>query len=549
MEYGGADVRLAAHYSLVEVLAGAGTVEEATPQLLAIIGELFGWELGALWVIDPRCNALRWAEHWVAPGVDLAEFEESNRDLALREGEGLPGSVWASGEPEWVRDVTADPRFLRLEAATAAGLHAWVGLPVFGRSSVIGVIEFFASRIREPDAGVLAMLRTLGRQVGQFLERRRAEEQLARSQAITSAIVASALDCVITMDSDGRVVDFNPAAERTFGYSREQAIGRVLAELIIPPQLRDAHRAALARFLETGEGRILDQRLELSALRADGHEFPVELTVTAIATPDGPMFAGYLRDITDRISQEREVAAVLDRERRIALTLQRSLLPPHLPKIEGLELAAAFQAAGDGSIVGGDFYDVFDAPAGWSFVIGDVCGKGPEAAAATALARYTLRAGAMTGVGPSEILRLLNDAFLQERAADFCTAAYAALRRNGPGFDVCASIGGHPLPLVVRRDGTVEAIGSPGTLLGALPNPDLSDESAHLAGGDALVLYTDGVIEARHGDGRFGTERLRELLRECAGMPARRIASAVESAVAGEHASDDVAVIVVRAKG
>jgi diguanylate cyclase (GGDEF)-like protein/PAS domain S-box-containing protein len=134
-------------------------------------------------------------------------------------------------------------------------------------------------------------------------------EGAGAGEAFKTAMVESALDCVITMDREGRVVEFNPAAQRTFGYRREDAVGAELAELIVPPALREAHRRGVARYLSSGQGPALDRRLELTGMRSDGHEFPVELTITRIAGVEPPTFAGYIRDITDRRRAERDIAA------------------------------------------------------------------------------------------------------------------------------------------------------------------------------------------------------------------------------------------------
>ena len=136
----------------------------------------------------------------------------------------------------------------------------------------------------------------------------------------------------------------------------------------------------------------------------------------------------------------------------IARTLQESLLPAELPEIPGLETAARFRATGEGNEVGGDFYDLFESGGrGWTVVIGDVCGKGPDAAAVTALARYTLRAAAMRERLPSRSLALLNEALLRQRGdRRFCTVAYAYLETLDSGARVGFASGGHPLPLVLR---------------------------------------------------------------------------------------------------
>ena len=131
-------------------------------------------------------------------------------------------------------------------------------------------------------------------------ERKRAEASLRESEARKGTILSAALDCIITIDHEGRVVEFNPAAERTFGYTSAQALGRELAQLIVPPSLRDQHRRGLAQYLATGEGPVIGRRLELTAMRADGTEFPVEVAIIAIPSDGPPMFTGFLRDISER---------------------------------------------------------------------------------------------------------------------------------------------------------------------------------------------------------------------------------------------------------
>ena len=178
---------------------------------------------------------------------------------------------------------------------------------------------------------------------------------------------------------------------------------------------------------------------------------------------------------------------------------RRACCRPSFPRWRGPRSPRSFHPAGEAIEVGGDFYDVFDTSHGWSVVMGDVCGKGADAAAVTALARYTLRTLGVQETSPAEVLRKLNEALLRQRSdRRFCTVAYASLHVNGNGAaDVCLSTGGHPLPYVLRADGTVEAVGEPGTLLGVLPEVSLSDTAVQLRRGDLMVLYTDGVTEAR----------------------------------------------------
>ena len=193
------------------------------------------------------------------------------------------------------------------------------------------------------------------------------------------------------------------------------------------------------------------------------------------------------------------------RERHIAQVLQRSLLPAALPNIPGMAAAVRFIAAGEGIEVGGDFYDLFGiADGGVAALIGDVCGKGPEAASVTALARHTLRAAAVYERRPSACSRSCT-VRCGRPATDgrFCTVAYGELRPVADGGALMRlACGGHPLPLVLRAGGAVEPVGKLGTLLGADVEPVLSDVEVELRGGDLLVLYTDGVTEVRGAAGR-----------------------------------------------
>ena len=750
----------------------------------------------------------------------------------------------------------------------APGCVAPWGFPVRTSGGVVGVLDFFAREVREPDDELIDLLAALGGQIGEFVEGLRAREALERSESRKTAVLESALDCVITIDHEGRVVEFNQAAERTFGRLERDIVGQELAELIVPPSLRERHRTALQRYLETEQATILGQRIELTGMRANGDEFPLEAAINRIQGQSPPMFTGYMRDISARkeaddqreellrleqlarvdatqardqlaailrgvadgvtaqapdgtllfanaaavevlgyasseellsapltqvmdrfemfdaaghpfplerlpgrrallgeeaeevvrfrvrangeerwsvvkatpimdgdgritmainvfedisehkraeqqqrflskssgvlassldpdetlrqvaslavpeiadwvavdlasedgsiervalvhadparlakakrlqeryppdpsspygvpavlrsgrselhpdVSEELLAQGAVDEEhlellrefglrsalivpmvvrdrvigalsfvtgrsgrrfdaedvvlaeelgRRcaiaiensrlfgerayIAKTLQESLLPAELPEIPGIQTAARFRAAGEGNDVGGDFYDIFETGGrGWTVLIGDVCGKGPDAAAVTALARYTLRAAAMRERLPSRSLELLNEALLRQRGdRRFCTVGYAYLESlEGGGARVGFASGGHPLPVLLRADGSVEWLGEHGTLLGVVPDPRLVDRAEVLAPGDALVFYTDGVIEAGGADLALGEAGLSEVVGACAGQDAEGIAACVEAAaLEAQDGSprDDIAVVVIR---
>jgi PAS domain S-box-containing protein len=259
-----------------------------------------------------------------------------------------------------------------------------------------------------------------------------------------------------------------------------------------------------------------------------------------------------LEDLARRAALAIDNANLYGERANVARTLQRSLLPPVLPEVPGIDVAARYVAAGEGNEVGGDFYDCFPTRDGdWAVVIGDVCGKGAEAAAVTALARYTVRASAMLhSDSPHVVLQDLNDAIRRESThSRFCTVLYVSLSFDGDVVRGCVASGGHPLPLILRSDGRVETAGLPGTLLGILPDPEIRPQQLVLRPGDSLILYTDGVIEASPLDDRFGPEHLARCVSECHGRAPVAIARHIEDAVLnvqGGTVRDDVAVLVLR---
>lgn len=717
---------MAAIGSVSRVLADALPVAEATPRIIRAVCEALDWDLGALWVWDADAGSLHCADLWRRASPSASRFEDVSRRSRLEPGAGSSGGVWLSGEPRWIREVGEELDSPRAHAAVAEGLHSGFAFPVRLRAENFGVFEFFTRARQDPDPELLAVSVALGTMIGQFIERRRAEEAAVDSEARKSAVLESALDAIVIMDAGGRIAEFNPAAERIFGFRQAEVIGKEMAALIVPPSLREAHRRGLRRYLATGRSRLLGRRLELTGYRADGTEFPVELAITRVEIAGPPLFTGYIRDITERKRAEddrhraqqglallaeasdvmttsldqdamlssvarlavprlatwcaihvrsedgavlasaavhsdpekkpaldelirraidprvesavgrvlrtgqaafhpevnestfslegnsrgdayarvfedlearsvmivpltarsktlgaitfarseaappfdhRDLALAHDlahraatamdnariyRERDyIARTLQQSLLPPKLPAVPGIALAARYRPAGMGNEVGGDFYDIFQTASNvWTIVIGDVCGKGAEAAALTGLARHTLRAAAIRQSRPTRILATLNQALLDQASGQrFCTVCCARIKRTSDGVRVTVSSGGHPLPLLLRADGTLQRLGASGTLLGVFPDPDLTDESLDLSPGDAVIFYTDGVTEERAAGVVFSEARLESIVRSCAGVGASVIAERIERAVLDfqpDPAKDDVAVLVLQ---
>ena len=325
-----ADARVLQHveHAVARILAENDRPVEVYAAVLEAIGASLGWELGSVWESDSDGEVLRCVCTWHA-GEGAPEFEALSERLTLARCEGLPGRVLVSGEPAWIVDPPEDANFPRAVVARRSGLLAAFGFPLNSPRGVLGVMEFFSRELREPDERLLQTMRVLGSQVGQFVARRHAEAEVRSSESQLRAMLEAALDAVVTMDHRGRIIGWNHAAEATFGYLAHDAVGREMAELIVPPDLRAEHRKGLARFLETEHPVVLDRRLELRALHKNGAEFPVELTITRIGIPGPPTFTGYLRDITDRKQADEELRAsrarlveVGDAERR---RIQRNL--------------------------------------------------------------------------------------------------------------------------------------------------------------------------------------------------------------------------------
>jgi serine phosphatase RsbU (regulator of sigma subunit) len=361
------------------------------------------------------------------------------------------------------------------------------------------------------------------------------------------------------------------------GIPRELERAGELGEALMAgrPLIRGARAAQMLRPLFADD----DSRQAMDAVGVEGLAiFPLQargrlLGAIGFGNRPGRTFADdeleLARSAAERAAVIVDNARLFDEQSVVARALQDSLLPGSLPEIPGIELGARYRAAGLGLDVGGDFYDAFQADANWwIFAVGDVCGHGVEAAATTGLVRHTIRSSAMAGVMPSAILARLNEMLLRHAAewADtdddhvpmsprFCTvlvgAAQPTSRSGGAGgVDLILCSGGHPLPLVGRTVGRVEPVGVPGTLLGVTDEVSLTDTVVHLDPGEALVCYTDGLIDRRSGKRVFGEEGVVKALYQGRGLPAPELASLIESeavAFVDDEPTDDMAVLTLRA--
>jgi serine phosphatase RsbU (regulator of sigma subunit) len=303
-----------------------------------------------------------------------------------------------------------------------------------------------------------------------------------------------------------------------------------------------------------GGGQVAHRAIVPLAIRGDILG-AIELTFARDREVDGEL-RSFLSALGTQCAQAVERARLYGLRAREAQVLQASLMPPALPSIPGLDIAAGYRPFGDGTGIGGDFYDLYALGSGrWGVVVGDVSGRGIEAAAITALARYTTRAAALLGTGPADVLRILNRVMLSEALDErFCTIVHGVLQPSADGVDVTLSLGGHPRPLLLdRRTGSAQGVGTPGTAVGLFPDPVLRETRLTLRSGDVLVFFTDGCVDFHTEGGTTSDESvLLEVLRRHADESVSALTKRLEDAVMeanGGRSNDDAALLVMRAYG
>jgi sigma-B regulation protein RsbU (phosphoserine phosphatase) len=356
---------------------------------------------------------------------------------------------------------------------------------------------------------------------------------------------------------DGTIVRVNQTLLTWTGLRGDDVVGRMRFQDLLTPGGRifyETHYAPLLRM----QGEVREIALDLTY----PVERPLPALVNSVVKRDGDGNIALIRTAvfraTDRREYERELLWARQRAeesegraRTLAQTLQSTFIPPGPPAIPGLDVGAVYRPAGSGDEVGGDFYDVFQTGRDrWAVVIGDVCGKGAEAATVTALARYTVRTAVMRTRRPRAVLRTLNEALQRHSSDRFCTAVYAALQqRPGGGIRMTLASGGHPLPLHATPGSGIRSIGHSGTVLGVVDDPDLRETSVEVAPRDVVAFFTDGVTEARRGDDFFGEDRLRSLVAQHDDEDAPSIARHIVDEVVEFQAAqprDDVAVVTLK---
>jgi PAS domain S-box-containing protein len=240
--------RLHAQFETARALAESSSLSEAAPRILRALGEILRCDHGAVWSVDPAGSSIRCLETWHPPSASLPEFDAATRAAAFAPGIGLPGRVWQSGRPAWIEDVTRDANFPRAPVAARAGLHGAFGFPIVLGGSVLGMLEFFSREIREPDPDLLELLATIGSQIGQFVERKRAEGELG-------TFFAMSRDMLCIASFDGYFRRLNPAWQETLGYSLAELTSRPYVDFVHPDD-RGA-TAAEAKSVSAGQPMLV----------------------------------------------------------------------------------------------------------------------------------------------------------------------------------------------------------------------------------------------------------------------------------------------------
>jgi PAS domain S-box-containing protein len=297
---------LAVARELALVIGEAESVDEALGLALRKIGERTGWKLGQAWIRRPGSARLECSPAWHAACDGLEAFRQRSLDSTFEEGVGLPGTAWLKKGPVWFRDVKSGLNFPRASAAEEVGLGAGMAVPVMARDEVVAVLEFFVFEARGEDERLVEIVSSVAAQIGSLVLRRQAEDALRHSEERLRLVLETAHEAFISIDVAGVITAWNPEAEAIFAWTRDEALGSKLIDKIIPAQYRHRHEQGLAHFLRTGDGPVLNKRIELSALHRDGHEFPVELTISPLRVGDSYVFNAFLRDITARKRAEAE---------------------------------------------------------------------------------------------------------------------------------------------------------------------------------------------------------------------------------------------------
>lgn len=355
------------------------------------------------------------------------------------------------------------------------------------------------------------------------------QDALVESEKRTRLIIESSLSAIVIMDSYGIINDWNHQAEKMFGWSKDEAIGQRLEELIIPPSQRAAHRQGLEHFLLTGKGPLLNQLIEQTAIRRNGAEFPVELSFSPLKLGNTYIFSGFIHDISNRKAAEQQIRqaqiklAIAQSEIKIAQRIQASLSPSAPIKSKHFEVTGYCLPADQ---VGGDYFDYFYRNQDHlDMIIADVSGHSIGPALFMVETRSAIRTQASGSATPAETLKVLNNFLFEDldRSDYFITLFY--LQYNITNHQLSFANAGHPPPLLLSPFQTeCRQLDADGLILGVNKKVIFEQKTTTLAPGDLILLYTDGLTEAENPHGEFfGLDRVSDILVQHAQHPPQTI--------------------------
>ncbi|KAA0131449.1 PAS domain-containing protein [Gimesia chilikensis] len=317
-----AEIRLETEHAITQLLSDVDSLAKIDTSILETIRKCLQASVGLLWLTDPAQERLCLETSVVTNTKKYRKFLNSNQEIQFARGEGFPGRTWESLQPEWCEDIHNLVWFNRNEIARKSGLSSGIAIPVISDRTCLGVMEFYTTEQLQPDPLLLNMFNSIGHEIGSFVSRCQIQNRLYDEIAQKNAVLSSAIDCIMTMDAEGRIQDFNPAAEKTFGYSEEEVLGQSLCDLILPEEFRPRYREEMQTFLETGRSELVGRHLELPFLHKTGTEFPAELAISVTQLEKSKhFFTICLRDISQRRQQE---ATLRDTEGRAQALVEAS---------------------------------------------------------------------------------------------------------------------------------------------------------------------------------------------------------------------------------
>ncbi len=363
--------------------------------------------------------------------------------------------------------------------------------------------------------------------------RKHFQDALVDSEKRKRLILETALNAIVTMDSYGMVTDWNRQAENMFGWSRDEAVGRQLAELIIPQRFRDEHRQGLQRFLHSGTAKILNKLIENVAIRRDGKEFPVEISIAPLKLGNVYEFSGFIHDITDRKESEKRIRqaevklAIAQNEMKIAQQIQASLFPSAPIKNGNFEITGYCLPAAQ---VGGDYFDYFYRDQmNLDMVIADVSGHSIGPGLFMVETRSALRTQSNWLGTPASTLEVLNNQLFEDlNNADYFISMFY-LQYQPQNKQLLYANAGHPPPLLLSVNSPqCRQLDADGMIIGVRKQVSFEEKKLTLCSGDTLLLYTDGLLEAESPDGEFfGQQRLSQAFQDAVHLSPNRIIEAI----------------------